>query len=90
MRSVVYLVIGLVNVVVNYFVSFKAASLDCAFFVRLYLLLIRKILFQMAKRKGIFTNEMQEKHPCLKKGRNDYEAELLACCIANFIGQILM
>ena len=24
-----------------------------------------------------FTNEMQEKHPCFRKGRNDYEAECL-------------
>ena len=41
--------IGSVGLVVNYFVSFKAASLDNAFLVGLYLLLIRKILFQMAK-----------------------------------------
>ena len=30
-----------------------------------------------AKRKCIFTNEMQEKHLCFRKGRNDYEAECL-------------
>ena len=31
-----------------------------------------------AKRKCThFTNEMQEKHPCFRKGRNDYEAECL-------------
>ena len=61
---------------VNYFVI-----LDYAFLVGLYLLLIRKILFQMAnaKRKYTFTNEMQEKHPCFRKGRNDYEAECLVC-----------
>ena len=50
------------SLVVNYFVI-----LDYAFLVGLYLLLIRKILFQMAnaKRKCTFTNEMQEKHSCL-------------------------
>ena len=32
-----------------------------------------------AKRKCTFTNEMQEKHPCFRKGRNDYEAECLVC-----------
>ena len=32
-----------------------------------------------AKRKYTFTNEMQEKHPCFRKGRNDYEAECLVC-----------
>ena len=31
------------------------------------------------KRKCTFTNEMQEKHPCFRKGRNDYEAENLIC-----------
>ena len=66
--------IGSVGLVVNYFVSFKAASLDNAFLVGLYLLLIRKILFQMAKRKCTVTNEMQEKHPRLRKDSNDYEA----------------
>ena len=71
--------IGSVSLVVNYFVSFKAASLDYAFLVGLYLLLIRKILFQMAKRKCTFTNKMQEKHPSFRKGRNDYEAECLVC-----------
>ena len=28
-----------------------------------------------SKRKYTFTNEMQEKHPCFRKGRNDYEAD---------------
>ena len=32
-----------------------------------------------AKRKCTFTNEMQEKHPCFRKGRNDYKAECLVC-----------
>ena len=31
------------------------------------------------KRKCTFTNEMQEKHPCFRKGRNHYEAECLVC-----------
>ena len=32
-----------------------------------------------AKRKCTFTNEMLEKHPCFRKGRNDNEAECLVC-----------
>ena len=31
-----------------------------------------------AKRKCTLTNEMQEKHLCFRKGRNDYEAKCLA------------
>ena len=73
---------------VNYFVSFKAASLDYAFLVGLYLLLIRKLVFQMAKRKCTFTNEMQEKHPCFRKGRNDYETECLVCKSGNYISVV--
>ena len=61
----IHLAVGLISVlrrsmfimVENYFVRFKAASLDFAFLVGLYLL-IRKILFQMAKRKSTFTNKM--------------------------------
>ena len=34
-----------------------------------------------AKRKCTFTNEMEEKHPCFRKGRNDYEAECLVCMV---------
>ena len=34
-----------------------------------------------AKRKCTFTNEMPEKHPCFRKGRNDYEAECLVCMV---------
>ena len=64
--------IGLVCVVVFCFVSFKAASLDYAFLVGLYLLLTSKILFQMASRKCTFISEMQEKHPYFRKGKNDY------------------
>ena len=41
--------IGSAILVVNYFLSLKAASLDHAFLVGLYFLLIRKILLQMAK-----------------------------------------
>ena len=80
--------IGSVSLVVNYFVSFKAASLDYAFLVGLYLLLIRKMLFQMAKRKCTFTNEMQEKHPCFRKGRNVYEAECLVCKPGTYISVV--
>ena len=60
---------GSVSLVLNYFVI-----LYYAFLIESYLLLIRKILFQMAdsKRKWTFTNEMQEKYPCFRKGRNDY------------------
>ena len=59
--------IGSVSLMVNYFVGFKAASLDHAFLVWLYLLLVRKIpvLFQMAKQKCTLTNKMQERHPSL-------------------------
>ena len=80
--------IGSVSLVVNYFVSFKAASLDYAFLVGLYLFLIRKILLQMAKRKCTSTNEMQEKHPCFRKGRNDYEAECLVCKSGTYISVV--
>ena len=38
-----------------------------------------------AKRKCTFTNEIQEKHPCLRKGRNDYEAEYLVCKSGTYI-----
>ena len=38
-----------------------------------------------AKRKYTFTNEMQEKHPCFRKGRNDYEAECLVCKLGTSI-----
>ena len=73
---------GLVSLVVNYFVI-----LDYAFLVGLYLLLKIKILFQMAnaKQKCTFTNEMQEKHPCFRKGRNDYEPESLVCKSGTYI-----
>ena len=76
---------GSVSRVVNYFVI-----LDYAFLVGLYLLLIRKILFQMAnaKRKCTFTNLMQEKHPCFRKGRNDYEAECLVCKSGTYISVV--
>ena len=72
----------------------KAASLDYAFLDGLYLLLMSKILFQMPKRQCTFTNDIQEKHPCFRKGRNDYEAEclvckLLVCCIANVVAHRL-
>ena len=67
---------GSVSLVVNYFVI-----LDYAFLVGLYLLLRRKIFFQMAnaERKCTFTNEMQEKHSYFRKGWNNHEAECLVC-----------
>ena len=80
--------IGSISLVVNYIVSFKAASLDYVFLVGLYLLLIRKILFQMAKQKCTFTNEMQENHPFFIKGRNDCEAECLVCKSGTYISVV--
>ena len=71
-----------------YFVSFKAASLDYAFLVGLHLLLIGKILFQMAKRKCTFTNEMQEKHQCFRKSKNNYKAECLVCKSGTYISVV--
>ena len=41
-----------------------------------------------AKRKCTFTNEMQEKHPCFRKGRNDYEAECLVCKSETYISVV--
>ena len=41
-----------------------------------------------AKRKCTFTNEMQEKHPCIRKGRNDYEAECLVCKSGTYISVV--
>ena len=79
---------GSVSREVDYVVSFKAATLDYAFLVGLYLLLIRKILFQMVKQKCTFTNEMQEKHPCFRKGGNNYEAECLVCKSGTYISVV--
>ena len=41
-----------------------------------------------AKRKCTFTNEMQEKHPHFRKGRNDYEAECLVCKSGTYISVV--
>ena len=41
-----------------------------------------------AKRKCTFTNEMLEKHQCLRKGRNDYEAECLVCKSGTYISVV--
>ena len=41
-----------------------------------------------AKRKCTFTNEMQEKHPCFRKGRNNYEAECLVCKSGAYISVV--
>ena len=38
-----------------------------------------------AKRKCTFTNEMQKKHSCFRKGRSDYEANCLICKSGTFI-----
>ena len=40
------------------------------------------------KRKCTFTNEMQEKHPCFRKGRNDYETECLICKSGTYISVV--
>ena len=42
----------------------------------------------MAKRNCTFTNEMQEKHPCFRKGRNDCEAECLVCKSGTYISVV--
>ena len=43
-----------------------------------------------AKRKCKFTNEMQKKnkHPCFRKGRNDYEVECLVCKSGTYISVV--
>ena len=41
-----------------------------------------------AERKCTFTNEMQEKHPYFRKGRNDYEAECLVCKSGTYISVV--
>ena len=33
----------------------------------------------MAKRKCKFADEMKAKHPCFRKGRNEWEAKCLVC-----------
>jgi len=33
----------------------------------------------MGKRKCKFTDEMTARHPCFRKGRNEWEAECLVC-----------
>ena len=41
-----------------------------------------------AKRKCTFTNEMQEKHPCFRKGRNECEADCLVCNSGKYISVV--
>ena len=41
-----------------------------------------------AKRKCTFTNEMLEKHPCFRKGRNNYEEECLVCKSGPYISVV--
>ena len=38
-----------------------------------------------SKQKCSFTNEMQGKHRCFRKGRNDYEVECLVCKSETYI-----
>ena len=39
----------------------------------------------MPKRKSEFTEEIQKKYPCFRKGRNDFEAECIVCGYGTFI-----
>ena len=41
-----------------------------------------------AKRKCTFTNEMQEKHPGFREGRNDCKAEYLVCKSGTYISVV--
>ena len=41
-----------------------------------------------AKQKRTFTNEMQEKHPCFRKGKNNYEADCLVCKSGAYISVV--
>ena len=43
------------------------------------------LLLKMAERKGQFTDEMNAKHPCFPKGRNEWEAECLVCKPGTYI-----
>ena len=42
-------------------------------------------MLKTAKRKCKFTDEMQSKYPCFKKGRNEWEAECLVCKPGTYI-----
>ena len=42
----------------------------------------------MAKQKCTFTDEMQTKHSCFRKGRSEYEAECLVCKPGTYISVI--
>ena len=48
----------------------------------------KKDIISKAKRKCTFTNEMQEKHPCFRKGRNDCKAECLVCKSGTYISVV--
>ena len=41
-----------------------------------------------AKHKCTFANEMQEKYPCFRKGRNNYEIECLVCKSGTYISVV--
>ena len=43
------------------------------------------LLLEMAKRKSQFTDEVNAKHPCFPKGRNESEAECLVCKPGTYI-----
>ena len=42
----------------------------------------------MTRRRCTFTNKVQEKHPCFRKGRNDYKAECLVCILGTYISVV--
>ena len=39
----------------------------------------------MPKRKSQFTNELKQKYPFFRKGRNDFEAECITCGFGTFV-----
>ena len=41
-----------------------------------------------AKQKSTFTNEMQEKHQCFRKGKNDYEIKCLVCKSRTYVSVV--
>ena len=39
----------------------------------------------MPKRKSQSTEELQQKYPCFRKGRHDFEAECIVCGYDTFV-----
>ena len=39
----------------------------------------------MPKRKSKFTEELQQKYPCFRKGRDEFEAECITCSYGTFV-----